>query len=162
MDLMDCPRLDGADLDYAAQLAARQYRRMADRARRCGYDRDDFRQIASLALLLASRTHRGERGAKLASYAHRKIVWALLDALARRPVETSDELEPWCDDSDALEEIDLADLMDALDPDTRGLVLAHAAEGRTMGDIAAERGVSSSTVHGRYHDGLRRLRALAS
>jgi len=161
MSLMDCPA-STADLGYAARLAARQYDRLSHRARRCGHDRDDFVQMASLAMLAAARTHRGDGGARLSTYAHRKIVWSLLRSLRRQPVETSDDLDPPCDASDAIEEIDLADLMDALDPETRGLVIAHAAEGRRLADLAAERGVSTSTVSRRYHGGLRRLRALAS
>lgn len=56
--------------------------------------------------------------------------------------------------------IDLADALERLDSQTREIVVAHLWGDLTFEDIATLVGLSSSTAHRRYQDGLATLRRL--
>lgn len=58
---------------------------------------------------------------------------------------------------DRIDAEEASKLLDQLDPETRSIVVARIWGGLTFEEIAGSQALSLSTVHRRYHDGLKRL-----
>jgi RNA polymerase sigma factor (sigma-70 family) len=152
------------------------------------YDFDDLRSVAYLALVRAVSDYRPDRGVALGAYLHLHIRWAILKGLrSDRRLRRADLLSAlggldesssfsggsttrWGHGEDELlrrEEAELskrraAELLGALTPTEREVVVEHHVRGRELKELVRDGGPSYATVRRRAKSAMEHLRARAA
>lgn len=140
---------------YAGLVYATCMRVLADADRAADATQETFFQLMKKA---------GEIRGSLAGWLHRvavrKAVDVLRDASARRRREGAYLDAKGDDDSTWRDVVPFVDeALDSLDEETRGLIVGHFLEGRSMTDLAEQSALSRPSVSRRIDAGLARLRA---
>jgi RNA polymerase sigma-70 factor (ECF subfamily) len=140
---------------YAGLVYATCMRVLADADRAADATQETFFQLMRKA---------GEIRGSLAGWLHRvavrKSVDVLRDASARRRREGAYLDAKGDDDSTWRDVVPFVDeALDSLDEETRGLIVRHFLEGRSMTELADQSALSRPTISRRIDAGLTRLRA---
>lgn len=132
---------------------------------RHGVSIDDLMQEGRLALILASRNWKADRGASIWTYARRFVLGAMFSTVGKALTEIvpgGDQATEVPDGALSAEErASLLELLDMLSPRERHIVVSHLCVGKTIGELVGELGLSTGTVWNVCDAAVTKMRAAA-